>query len=206
MTFAAPRCVECAGAAMAPPPSRALTTRLTISRLRGACDQARFFSILAKPAAERTCRELDIIARECQSVPFFRQFAPSQRRVIFAVLTVRTVSRGETLMLQGSRADGPLGVLLHGALAVYKRAENPPKRSRNALGVFVCALEPGDAFGERSLLDARSASLPPGEDEAAAPPPYRPTRARPPRRPAGRHRQAAGQRRSSRPPRACCYG
>ena len=87
--------------------------------------------------------------------------------MIFAVLTVRTVSRGETLMLQGSRADG-LGVLLHGALAVYKRAENPPKRSRNALGVFVCALEPGDAFGERSLLDARSASLPPGEDEAAA--------------------------------------
>ena len=149
-------------------PAPALTV-VSIEQLRSV--KTAFLEVLATKPEDRSDKQLDVVVRECESIPFFQNFRRDQRFLVARVLQMREVSRGTVVVREGARGDC-LFIVLFGSCAVLKRADDEPPpslalettraSSRNLmnaradasehLGVEQCGLEPGDAFGERALL------------------------------------------------------
>ena len=137
-------------------------------------------TIFSKAAEDRSSSELAIVARECETIPLFQQFRRDQRLAIYRGLAVVEAPRGTVIVREGARGDS-LFIIFTGTCRMLKRPEGstssrasnalrcdggtepfllgvPPspsgraRRSADALGTEICILEPGDAFGERALL------------------------------------------------------
>jgi CRP-like cAMP-binding protein len=146
-------------------------------------------TIFSKAAEDRSSSELAIVARECETIPFFQQFRRDQRLAIYRDLAVVEAPRDTVIVREGARGDS-LFIIFTGTCRMLKRPEGstssrasnalrcdggtepfllgvPPspsgraKRSADALGTEICILEPGDAFVSPLLQEGgrRNASV-----------------------------------------------
>ena len=82
--------------------------------------------------------------------PFFAAFPPPQRDALAARLTERGCEDGETVFLRGDDSTS-LMIVVSGRVAL--RLTSPQGRE-----ILLAILEPGEIFGEMSLLDGRGRS------------------------------------------------
>jgi CRP/FNR family transcriptional regulator, cyclic AMP receptor protein len=84
------------------------------------------------------------------AVPLFARLAPTQRELIAAAGTHRTVKRGDVVVAQGERGDA-IYVVARGSLLVSRSNRGGERRALNVI-------EAPGSFGELALLDGRPRS------------------------------------------------
>lgn len=82
--------------------------------------------------------------------PLFKDFDPSERKVIVERFRMRQGAAGEVFITEGKQSDG-LYVVLHGAVRVVKKGEGDKE-------IELAKLKEGELFGEMSLLTRAPAS------------------------------------------------
>ncbi|HEY9344569.1 MAG TPA: Crp/Fnr family transcriptional regulator [Inquilinus sp.] len=88
--------------------------------------------------------------RLLSETPFFAAFPPAQRDALAAHLTERSHADGDTIFLRGDESTS-LMIVASGRVAL--RLTSPQGRE-----ILLAILEPGEIFGEMSLLDGRGRS------------------------------------------------
>ena len=88
--------------------------------------------------------------RLLSETPFFAAFPPAQRDALAAHLTERSHDDGDTVFLRGDESTS-LMIVASGRVAL--RLTSPQGRE-----ILLAILEPGEIFGEMSLLDGRGRS------------------------------------------------
>ncbi|WP_395680376.1 Crp/Fnr family transcriptional regulator [Inquilinus sp.] len=88
--------------------------------------------------------------RLLSETPFFTAFSPAQRDALAARLTERSHDDGDTIFLRGDESTS-LMIVVSGRVAL--RLTSPQGRE-----ILLAILEPGEIFGEMSLLDGRGRS------------------------------------------------
>lgn len=88
--------------------------------------------------------------RLLSETPFFAAFSPAQRDALAARLAERGHADGDTIFLRGDESTS-LMIVVSGRVAL--RLTSPQGRE-----ILLAILEPGEIFGEMSLLDSRGRS------------------------------------------------
>ncbi|WP_052120818.1 Crp/Fnr family transcriptional regulator [Inquilinus limosus] len=88
--------------------------------------------------------------RLLSETPFFTAFSPAQRDALAARLVERSHEDGDTIFLRGDESTS-LMIVVSGRVAL--RLTSPQGRE-----ILLAILEPGEIFGEMSLLDGRGRS------------------------------------------------
>lgn len=84
-----------------------------------------------------------LLSNVVSTAPIFQPFDPNQRREMLAMFESRTVQPGQVVITEGEPGSG-LFVLMEGIVEVSTQDDGEP--------VVIAYLEPGDVFGEISLI------------------------------------------------------